>query len=325
VVIGILIALQVNNWNEQRIKDARFEFGLEALYSEIQSTLYLESGIVDKINFQLETIDTILHATDAPELHKIPAMLLILDESGVLGWDNEWKSEYLELDASRPDRNRFATALRGLVNISAGVESLIARYQLTDAMKTYLRTYNIPFETYAQDVGSNYRDFIEDSNETYYLPWQLDNIKRLLGDQSLLADLQTLRGIKVNIRDYAISVGEGADEFLQFIQSYNPDTDYSLKQLEIIGSGLPDGHWNRGIQMKRAESDDDSRWEIKQQLQNGEVKFRGDENWVLDWGRGQTGENRLVFKGGNIRVSEGYYLITVDLRNGTYEFNRQEE
>lgn len=323
-MIGILIAIQVNNWNEQRIKDARFEFGLTALYSEIQSTVFLQSGVVDRVNFQLEMIDSLLHHPDSIRLHKIPAMLLILDESGFISWNNDWKSEFLEIDMSRPDRNSFAQDLRGLTTISSGIDDFIENHQPANVMKSYLRTYNIPYDIYNQE-GTSYLDFIDKNREGFYSDRQLQQIQALLHDESLIADLQIINGLKMSIREGAAAIGQSADTFLKSIQSYNPETDYSLKQMELIGTGIPNGQWETGIQMKRIADDNDSRWEIKQQLIDGKIKFRGDADWVLDWGRGQANDVRLVFKGANIPVSKGFYHIRIDLKEGRYEFIPIEE
>jgi len=60
VVIGILIALQVNNWNEQRKQDAQFKVTLEQLYTSIKydaEAFYRHSLM---FNNQVETIDLLL-------------------------------------------------------------------------------------------------------------------------------------------------------------------------------------------------------------------------------------------------------------------------
>lgn len=320
VVIGILIALQVNNWNQQRIKDARFEFGLTALYSEIQSTVFFQSGVLDSLDFQTKLIDSLLQQPNSLKLHQIPAMLLILDESGIVAWNNDWKSEFLEMDTSRPDRNRFAQALRGLTNVSSGIDEIIKKHHLDHVMKSYLRTYHIPYTVYNHENGTSYADFINASSEDFYSDSQLQQIHALIDDESLKADLRTLKELKRSTREYAVSAGQSADAFLSYIQSYTPDRDYSLKQMEVIGTGLPNGQWATGIRMKWMAEDVDSRWELKQELADGKLKFRGDMDWVLDWGRGQANDARLVFKGADIPVSQGLYHINIDLKEGTYEF-----
>ena len=54
----------------------------------------------------------------------------------------------------------------------------------------------------------------------------------------------------------------------------------------------------------------------------GEVKFRTDANWLMDWGQGELDAERLVFRGGNIAVPAGRYRVRVDLRARELKLHR---
>lgn len=324
VVLGILIALQINTWNQQRIKDARFEYGLKSLYSEIQGAVYMQSGVIDRLLFQLECIDRLLTSPDSIPTHEIPFMLTVLDETAIIEWDNSWKRKYLEFDMNRPDRNYFVTALQGLTDTSSQLNKTLETNELLNAFKGYLRQYNIPYELYYGNVGTNYRDFIGYGSDSIYNPVQQEAIRALLKDPSFQADLFTIKGIKKGMLDFSYSTSNNASAFLNYIKSYAPDTDYSLQRMEIIGPGLLNGNWATGILMEKVDPENDSRWQIEQRLVPGRIKFRTDASWALDWGRGQMGKT-LVFKGGDIPTEAGLYRISIDILERTYRFEKLEE
>ena len=54
-------------------------------------------------------------------------------------------------------------------------------------------------------------------------------------------------------------------------------------------------------------------------LTDGEIKFRANDAWDVDFGAGEK-EGELAAKGGNIPVSAGDYQIVVDLSNPSYTY-----
>lgn len=318
VVIGILIALQVNNWNEKRKQDERFMFGLRELYGEIKSTAFYESALKDKLTFQLVRIDSILNSSDSIPVKRLPAMIQLFDQFGIDVRDNRWKAEYLEFVPGDEKRNEMARALR---NIGFGWNTINERledHHLKNVMATHLRRYNIPIILY--DGGTGYEEFIRTASENAYTPQQLSQVRSLLKDPAFIADLMTLKSIKENVMNYTQIVGFSAESFLKYVQQYDPQTDYSLPKMEIIGTGLPNGQWASGIEMKRVKPENENIWEIDQELVDGLIKFRADDEWLLDWGKGESNPKSLVFKGGDIPVKKGNYHIQINIEKNTMEF-----
>jgi len=318
VVIGILIALQVNNWNEKRKMDERFMFGLRELHGEIRATAFYESAFQDKLKFQLIRIDSVLNFPDYIPVHRLPGMIQLFDEFAIETRDNVWKSEYLEIVPGNEDRNNMAKSLR---NIVFGLDDL--NHQLKDnnlfrIMSGHLRKYDIPIQLFY--AGTGYEEFIQRHAKIRYTDQQLENVKFLIRDPSFIADLMTLKTIKENVMNYTGTVGFSAESFLHYVQQYDPNTDYQIKRMEIIGPGLPYGQWSSGNLMKRVHPGNESIWEIEQLLVDGVIKFRADGEWILDWGKGESDPKMLVFKGGDIPVKKGNYKITIDIKENKMDF-----
>ena len=82
----------------------------------------------------------------------------------------------------------------------------------------------------------------------------------------------------------------------------------AINRVGIIGSATPNG-WNSDQAMTYNATE--KCWEIKGiTLTAGEMKFRANNDWVLDWGGSLTD---ITFKGGNINVTAGKYNIKLYL------------
>ncbi len=318
VVIGILIALQVNNWNEKRKQDERFMFGLRELYGEIKSTAFYESALKDKLTFQLIRMDSVLYKSEGIPKRRLPAMIQLFDQYGLDVRDNKWKAEYLEFVPGDEKRNEMARALRSIGFGWNTINERLEAHHLENVMAAHLRRYSIPIILY--DGGTGYEEFIRNASEMEYTPQQLSQVTLLLKDPAFIADLMTIKSIKENVMNYTEIVGFSAESFLSYVQQYDPQTDYSLPKMEIIGTGLPNGQWASGIKMNRVDPENENIWEIDQELVDGLIKFRADDEWLLDWGKGESDPKRLIFKGGDIPVRKGNYRIKIDIRKNTMEF-----
>ena len=78
----------------------------------------------------------------------------------------------------------------------------------------------------------------------------------------------------------------------------------AINRVGIIGSATAGG-WSSDQAMTYNATE--KCWEIKGiTLTAGEMKFRANNDWVLDWGGSLT---NITFKGGNINVAAGKYNI----------------
>mgnify|MGYP002744238725 FL=1 len=81
-----------------------------------------------------------------------------------------------------------------------------------------------------------------------------------------------------------------------------------ISSVGVIGSASPNG-WNSDVAMTYNAAQ--KCWEIDNiTLTTGELKFRANSDWVLDWGGSL---DNITFKGGNINVTAGKYNIKLYL------------
>ncbi|MCQ0111748.1 SusE domain-containing protein [Zhouia amylolytica] len=93
--------------------------------------------------------------------------------------------------------------------------------------------------------------------------------------------------------------------------------EYSIELIDlwgVIGSATPGG-WDSDTDMTYDFADDT--WKLNVDLTAGEIKFRANDDWALNYG--DTGVDGILDEGGdNIAVDAGSYTITLDIENLTY-------
>ena len=80
----------------------------------------------------------------------------------------------------------------------------------------------------------------------------------------------------------------------------------------IVGSATPNG-WN-GPDVKLHYNSYSDNWKAVVTLADGEMKFRFNNDWAVNYGGSGT-EGPISLGGGNLAVSAGHYLVTFDLNN----------
>ena len=90
----------------------------------------------------------------------------------------------------------------------------------------------------------------------------------------------------------------------------------------IIGTATQYG-WVISTPMKRISSGDPNNWTLTKFLQSGELKFRADDSWEVNWGGTEFPEGFGYQDGPNLQITESsYYHITFNDLTGAYRFNK---
>jgi len=86
----------------------------------------------------------------------------------------------------------------------------------------------------------------------------------------------------------------------------------------LIGSGTPNG-WDSDIDMVQ-DAENPNLWTLDVTLVAGEVKFRAENDWAVNWGSSDFPTGTGVQNGSNIPVFAGDYAITFNSETGEYNF-----
>ncbi|WP_445732222.1 DUF6090 family protein [Mariniflexile sp.] len=321
VVIGILIALQINNWKEQNKVEKDFEFGLKQVYSKIQVENYDLTILEERLVFQLSYIDSILNHPDSMTPELIPGAIQLLDYTGFSQNENyhELLQPYLKLNPNNEAQNELSKSLRGYLTSNNSDGRLVFDMNTAPFLfYQHLRKSNIPIRSYNLDALP-YKEFVKPPTDNFYSQKNIEAAKQLINEPGFIADVKSMQLIKKSILRSSPNYFKNGQSILAFIAKNYPNSINKIEKMELIGTGVPNGNWAIGLPMKMLE---DGIFELQTQLVDGEIKFRADSNWTFDWGRSENRIEKLVFKGSNITVKKGIYKITLNIVNNEYKIKK---
>ena len=116
----------------------------------------------------------------------------------------------------------------------------------------------------------------------------------------------------------------------EYIVTFNSSTlEYNFLVVEefdvvsIIGDATPGG-WGEDTDMEQDPNDKTS-WSLRAVLIDGEMKFRANNDWAVNWGSGDFPQGIATQDGPNIPVEAGEYFIYFNSTTGAYFFDLIEE
>lgn len=318
VVIGILIALQINNWNQKRQKDILFSNSLEQLYNSIKiDTESLMFGI-EYTRDQIDLIDQVLKDPDQFPDQILPGVLYYLDQDFDLENHNSETGFHiasLEYDPSDPGQREIAKELTSYSSFHSSGRNR-TRLRLTEL----LEANHIPNPKPSFGFGS-YDNFNPLSDDFYNLR-DMERARQLAVSEEVRGILLGMRAQKLIFVEveYATFLEDGIS-ILNLIKSYDPEVKLFYKDVGILGSALPEG-WEKSVPMELTNAEKNI-WEGDIYLSKGAVKFRTRDSWLTNWGGKTFPKGNTIYFGDNIQVEEaGKYHVKLNLSENTYEFTK---
>lgn len=321
VVIGILIALQINNWNQKRQKNILFNNSLEQLYNSIKiDTESLMFGI-EYTQDQIILIDKLLDdPTHFPD-QILPGVLYYLDSNFDLESHNRETSYLiasLQYDPSDPQQREIAKELTAYSSFHSSGSS-----EISSRLTGLLEDNHIPNPMLPFGFGS-YEDFIlEDRN--FFSRKDTERAQMLVTSEEVRGILLSMRAEKLFFLEVGYSTFlEDGLSLLKLIKTYNPDVKLFYREVGILGSALPEG-WEKSVPMKLIDAER-SIWEVDTFMKRGAVKFRTRDSWLTNWGGKTFPKGHTIYFGDNIEVVEGgRYHVSLNLSENTYEFTKLDD
>ena len=87
----------------------------------------------------------------------------------------------------------------------------------------------------------------------------------------------------------------------------------------VIGTATYIGDWTTDVDMNQ-DPGNANLWTLNMTLSDGEVKFRQDDSWTVNWGGDTFPSGTGVAEGANIQVVEGNYLVSFNTSTLAYNF-----
>lgn len=319
IMLGIFMALQLQNWNEKRKEEIQFKTTLEQLYNTITDDSWYFDYATRSAQNHVNTIDLILNNNDSIPSQDLPLALWSItfiskhdynSESLQILKDLNYNSENVEQTKLANQLQSYAT----LVSNKNGDNFNIVNPKIDE----FLLKNNIAFPRL--DIEKRYLGFTGDS--TYYNKEDIENSKNLLQDKKFRAHLKSKRTqLSIYTLDFEV-LHNDALAMLKLIKNYYPDVKLLFQDVGIIGTSI-NGFDDVGAHSTpmTQTNEDQSIWEIELYLKVGRVKFRCRDSWAVNWGGNTFPKGEASFEGSDIPVTEaGNYQIILNLTANTYEF-----
>ena len=321
IVFGVLIAFNLNNWRDNYKKNQQFEVLIEQIYNsvKIDTDMLLANMSVSEI--KIEWIEELLARPDDVSDSLFLPILFFLDKYYIPEFsETRFHISLLDYNPENRHQNEITKFLSGYTENDFWKISHDSKGEYS-VITTLLTAEDIPVPNLYLGLPSVY-DF-PSVFPGFFNQKDLSKARDLVRSRKGRAALKTLETRKNEIFISYINSLEYANSILELIRQYYPDVRLSYNNIGVIGSATGAG-WSESLPMHRKQGVDGV-WELKIHLFDGLLKFRNGDSWAQNWGGTEFPSGQAVFFGENIPVDEGYYSITLNLIENSYEFNTLEE
>lgn len=318
LVIGILIALQVNNWNSNRKQKERFNGLLEQIYNSVYLDLQWQLANQQDVLTQVHYLDTLIENSSRLDPKKLPVLLYYVSLEPTKNI-TQTRSLLQYLDFNSEDKKQYELTKQLVAYGGDFIDQENAnQFSNSKTIVSILQKNNIP-QPYLIFGFASYHNF-GNVDLTFFSEEEINRVKQIIGDPEMVSVLKTLRSRKeYNLFLIQNKIWENKN-YLSMIKSSSPSINLTFNDIGIVGTCMETG-WDKTVFMHRSETEK-NKWEITVQLNDGYLKFRNSNSWVYNWGGKTFPKGNTSFYGEDITVNKGTYHITLDLDNNTYQFDK---
>lgn len=322
IVVGIIIALQLQNWNENRKQNERFRIVLEQIYNSIHVDIETFESRSEMIQNQALNLDSLLIDPDYLPKDRLPHLFYWVAAGSSEQFNSETSHHLtkLEYNPENPEQNEIARLIALYVDNNNVYKNILSSdVEMVDkSLWKLLKKNDIPFPGNMSEWIINEFQHVE---HDYYSIEELDRAYGLIHDPHFRSELKSAFNTLLEERLYANNRFEEAVSIRELIKSYYPDVKVIYRDVGVLGNAI-DGYI--GVKSRPLIQTDiqNNIWETELELGEGSVKFRCRDSWSQNWGGNTFPEGEAVWFGPNIPVEPGRYRITLDLNNYRYSFER---
>ncbi|GAB4154386.1 MAG: hypothetical protein Tsb0033_02310 [Winogradskyella sp.] len=316
VVIGILIALQLNNWNESRKNEDEFKAVLQQIYTVVDQDSEQLSLIRQNVSKQIEIIDNIVQNPEGFNNKLLPHLLYYLDlEPSDLNSEISYLLGYLKFNPKNQKQSNLNKSLSSYGKaVKEGYNT--NRRDIT----SFLDELNLPYPsiTFGYSALNDYQNI----DSTFYDESDINRTLKLLDSTKFQNALKSSRSIKFTNLIFIDDIINLTNTNKRLIQDYYPDVKLLYSSIGLVGDATQNNNWTNNIPLTLT-NESQAIWEGDIILSDGSLKFREGENWNFNWGGDAFPSGNTYSYGDNIKVKSGNYHVILNLSEKTYEFIKQ--
>ena len=318
IMVGIFMALQLQNWNEKRKQEGQFKGTIEQLYTTIKYDSEAFFRQSKAFEFDVNYIDSLLHFPDSLSEKSLPHILYSLTyDVEALSSESIYYANNLNYNSENQEQKELA---KEILNYTNRINDYT--YKIEKRLEKMLQDTDVahPKVHFNDDIsGWDYSD------DTYYSSQDIKNLKELLRSKTFQTVLKSVRAAKIYNSYDATNRHTDGLSIRELIKNYHPEVKVIYKDVGIIGTSI-DGFDDVGAKSTpmTLTDRDINLWEITMYLKVGRVKFRCRDSWAQNWGvtgNADFPKGNAVHDGRDINIPEASnYRIILNLTDNNYEF-----
>lgn len=315
VIIGILIAIQVDNWNNERKERSQLHATLDQVYTvfdrDLDRLIALKAGYTEQVSM----IDSVFSNPQAINPKLLPYMLYYIDLGyGSLITEASTLVKNLNFDPEDVKQRNLAKAISEYERNFQVTTYFVKKYLTPVLEQSKLPEPTMNFQ------ASNLNNF-QEVDLNFFDDEEIHIAQQLVDDPLLRKALKSSRNQKmrnINILDFNIGLIKAKKDA---IKDYYPGVVLLYRGMGLIGNGTELNNWDQDLDLLPTDNTK-AIWEGDVNLRDGVVKFREGNDWTLNWGGRGFPEGNTVWYGDDIKVKRGRYHVIFNLNDRTYRFTK---
>ncbi|MBO0323146.1 hypothetical protein J0X14_12635 [Muricauda sp. CAU 1633] len=312
VVIGILIALRINNWNEERKRKENYQATIEQIYNVLELEKQELRSNIKGLDLQQRYADSLYNYSDSLNIEQIPGLLFYMEsEPDVFTTSIAFHIQNMVVNPKDKSENLLA---RNLTNYLSQSSSDIAVSE--NPISTILIKEGLPVPA----VNFGYSLLMGTLNDPgYFKKKDWEKAKMLLQTQEIKTGLIQLAQQKDFEKNVFAQLAEMATNSMAQIQNLYPDVRLLYENIGIVGDGTSYKNWSNDVFLIQVD-EKNAIWEAIVDLNGEDIKIRENKSWNVNWGGATFPKGELEWFGPNIPTEKGKFRLVVNLSEKNYEF-----
>ena len=319
VVVGILIALYISNYNQKQNEDKEFTIAIEQIYTHLHSAVELEKWDIEMLEDQLKicqslkaNLDTISDGDLLRDIHFLDWM----PGTGFVLQNYDQIIAKLNFEAEENSKNSLVFHLNQFFNLmGVALNHDFINFKIKH-FKPILSKYHMPVAN--GQVITNIRTIDQSDNPllTDFAIQQIGSIRHTEEFRSALASTEE----RINRLIWALNFRKTETTAIrQMLLEFDPELKLRYDKLEIVGNAIPENQ----ITSMHLIDERAGIWMIDATLNDGTFEIYSKYAHYFRWGADRVENSNLRFWGEPIEVQAGNYRISLNLE--VMKYNIQEK
>ena len=326
IVAGILIALYLQNNNQEQKDEQLFQANLQQMYNAATVDLWMFELLNTNLNEQYRLSKQLLANPDSIADQQLPTMLYYLDVSRpAVELETRYFADQLAIN---PYNQRHNEMLKQVTSFTRNPMLWSPEESLIVAL---LQRHNIPRPglIFGLSGGMNVDFWINDiitgstaKRLDFYSAEEIATVRQLVKQAELQALIRSKMLLLLSDMLQTFNYREDAVSILTLIKEYKPDVYLRFEDVGLVGSAALG--WGQSVPLQLVNKNL-ALWQGRVTLKDGAIKFRSRNSWTYNWGATaikDAAAGKLLYYGADIAVTAGTYDVEVNLSEQSYKLSR---